>query len=104
MTSGQGADADAEGWYEDPYHLHQHRWFSAGNPTSLVKDDGVEAQDAPPDEPPTEPLLRSVSDSTVSDGGDLHRADEAQGSSATWGKTWDVARSATDAMGLRFKK
>jgi hypothetical protein len=28
----------AEGWYRDPYGIHQDRWFSAGTPTSLVRD------------------------------------------------------------------
>jgi len=24
------SDDDAEGWYMDPYGLHEQRWFSAG--------------------------------------------------------------------------
>lgn len=38
----------AEGWYRDPYDRHEARWFSDGSPTSLVRDGGVEAHDAPP--------------------------------------------------------
>jgi hypothetical protein len=45
-----------EGWYRDPYGRHVHRWFSAGEPTDLVRDDGVTSQDPPPDEPPVLPL------------------------------------------------
>jgi hypothetical protein len=27
-----------EGWYEDPEHRHEYRWFSQGAPTDLVMD------------------------------------------------------------------
>ena len=40
----------AEGWYYDPYEHHEHRWFSNGRPTSLVRDQGFESHDAPPAE------------------------------------------------------
>ena len=30
----------AEGWYTDPFRLHEHRWFSDGTPTYLVRDGG----------------------------------------------------------------
>lgn len=46
----------AEGWYVDPYAIHDERWFSNGAPTKLVKDDGVESNDQPPDGPWTGPL------------------------------------------------
>jgi len=39
-----------EGWYTDPYGRHEARWMSAGQPTKLVRDAGVESYDAPPDE------------------------------------------------------
>ena len=39
---------EAEGWYVDPFGVHQQRWFSAGKPTGLVRDDGIEAEDPPP--------------------------------------------------------
>ena len=45
----------AEGWCLDPYGRHEQRWFSAGKPTALVRDDGVEGHDAPPAEPPPSP-------------------------------------------------
>lgn len=37
-----------EGWYCDPFGSHEHRWFSAGWPTNLVRDAGRESHDAPP--------------------------------------------------------
>ncbi len=49
--------AAAEGWYEDPYGLHGHRWFSDGVPTGLVKDGGVESTDPPPDGAVPGPLV-----------------------------------------------
>lgn len=38
----------AQGWYRDPYGSHDERWFSGGEPTSLVSDAGVESHDEPP--------------------------------------------------------
>lgn len=35
----------AQGWYPDPTRRHQLRWFSAGEPTDLVQDGGVEGHD-----------------------------------------------------------
>jgi hypothetical protein len=46
----------AEGWYRDPYELHDGRWFSDGTPTAVVSDDGVETNDPPPDAAYTGPL------------------------------------------------
>jgi len=37
-----------QGWGDDPFGLHEHRYFSAGRPTKLVRDGGVEAYDEPP--------------------------------------------------------
>jgi len=39
---------EAEGWFVDPFLVHEERWFSDGRPTPLVRDVGVEGQDAPP--------------------------------------------------------
>jgi len=67
----------AEGWYVDPYGRHDARWFSDGDPTALVRDDGVESRDPPPDVPypgQLEPIFGAEgSDSTGAD--DLRRAD-----------------------------
>ncbi len=52
-----GILGEPEGWYLDPYGLHELRWFSAGDPTALVRDGGVDGHDAaPPTPPPTSPL------------------------------------------------
>jgi len=48
-----------EGWHLDPYKLHTDRWISNGRPTKLVRDDGVESYDPPPNEPFTGPLVPS---------------------------------------------
>jgi hypothetical protein len=37
-----------QGWYPDPYERHEDRWFSAGKPTKLVRDQGSESYDEPP--------------------------------------------------------
>ncbi len=31
---------DRHGWRQDPYGIHEHRYFSVGHPTSLVRDNG----------------------------------------------------------------
>lgn len=45
-----------QGWHPDPYERHDERWFSDGNPTRLVRDQGSEFYDEPPPESPREPL------------------------------------------------
>lgn len=72
----------AEGWFHDPYGRHEARWFSAGEPTPLVKDGDVEGHDEV-SEPPTGPLV-PIEGPGWTHGQDLARADEAEavGSSA----------------------
>lgn len=41
-----------EGWYQDPFRLHEARYFTAGRPTRLVRDGSVESYDEPPVAPP----------------------------------------------------
>jgi len=41
---------ELQGWYDDPFRLHEARYFSAGKPTKLVKDGDVESYDEPPGE------------------------------------------------------
>ena len=67
---------EAEGWYRDPYGVHSDRWFSAGRPTALVRDAGVEAQDDPPSGEVPGPLVE-IEDDSPADGSDLWRADTA---------------------------
>ena len=57
----------AQGWHRDPYGVHGERWFSDGKPTRLVRDEGVESYDAPPQEPPR-PRTPAVGQ-LVTDGG-----------------------------------
>ena len=40
------------GWHLDPFGLHEHRYFSRGKPTKLVRDDGRESYDEPPADAP----------------------------------------------------
>jgi hypothetical protein len=68
----------AEGWYKDPYGKHDDRWLSDGEPTSLVRDDGIESHDPPPDTPLPTTLVRSEASNEPSDGEDLRRADDAE--------------------------
>jgi hypothetical protein len=68
---------NAEGWYLDPYGLHEARWISDGTPTALVRDGHVEMHDPPPDTP-YEGSLQPVAEAAAVDGEDLRRADEAE--------------------------
>jgi hypothetical protein len=47
----------AEGWYRDPFGVHDDRWVSGGEPTRLVRDRGVESHDEPPPGRPPGPLV-----------------------------------------------
>ena len=90
------SSAAAEGWYRDPYGIHQDRWFSAGTPTSLVRDGGAEGRDDPPGYPPAGPpveipdndqfpeddLRRADEAAARSQDGDLRRADQAEANAA----------------------
>jgi hypothetical protein len=66
---------EAEGWYRDPFELHADRWFSAGRPTALVRDGGVESHDAPPSANFDGPLVEVSHPDPAAD--DLNRADDA---------------------------
>ena len=40
-----------QGWHRDPFGAHDDRWFSAGRPTPLIRDNGVVSrEDLPPDQ------------------------------------------------------
>jgi hypothetical protein len=65
----------AEGWYRDPWLVHEDRWFSAGQPTKLVRDGGVEDYDPPPDGPPKAELVEARH-AEPTDGSDFRRADD----------------------------
>jgi hypothetical protein len=65
----------AQGWYCDPYLVHEDRYFSDGQPTKLVRDSGRESYDPPPAEPPQQELAEAVH-REAPDGADLRRADD----------------------------
>jgi len=66
----------AEGWYRDPYHRHERRWFSAGKPTPLVKDGDVEGRDQVSGPPPEQPV--PIEEPGWNHGQDLARVDTAE--------------------------
>lgn len=39
---------DLDGWHPDPFGIHQTRLFTQGEPTAVVKDNGIGSLDAPP--------------------------------------------------------
>jgi hypothetical protein len=45
-------ELEQEGWFTDPWGRHEARWLSAGKPSKLVRDGGIESFDDPPDAPP----------------------------------------------------
>ena len=58
----------AEGWYQDPFGVHEHRWMSQGRPTKLVRDGGTESYDPPPDLPLPGTLVPAEADSGAAAG------------------------------------
>jgi hypothetical protein len=85
-----------EGWYSDPYGLHEARWLSDGHPTKLVRNDGVESYDQVPDGPATQTPTRIEEDPDSTDGADLLRADSAEATKAYDSTT--AGLSALDAV------
>jgi hypothetical protein len=75
----------AQGWYRDPYCVHEDRYFSDGHPTKLVRGSGVECYDPPPAGPPEVELVE-VRDAQSGDASDLHRADELEAGKAVYDK------------------
>ena len=65
----------AQGWYRDPYLVHEDRYFSDGQPTKLVRDGGKESYDPQPAGPPKAELVEARHSEPV-DGADLRRADD----------------------------
>ncbi|HXW35178.1 MAG TPA: hypothetical protein VEJ87_11410 [Acidimicrobiales bacterium] len=68
-----------EGWYTDPYARHQERWMSDGRPTRLVRDNGAESSDVPPDGP-FEQTPQPVETDEATDSDNLRRDDSDQDS------------------------
>jgi hypothetical protein len=82
----------AEGWYKDPFAIHEDRWMSQGQPTKLVRDSGTESYDPPPDQPLPEELVPCDTGSGAA-GGDPGEADQETGYS-----DWHASRAALDAI------
>jgi hypothetical protein len=80
----------AQGWYRDPYAIHEDRYFSDGVATKLVRDNDQESYDPPPDRPLPEGELVSAGqpNDEAANGADLHRADEASD-----GPPYDAAKA-----------
>ena len=78
-----------EGWYLDPFGLHEDRWISEGTATDLVRDHGVESYDAPPKTAMQRPLTH-VAETDAHDGEELLRVDHLVASP-------DYKRAANDA-------
>jgi hypothetical protein len=69
-----------QGWYRDPYGLHEDRYFSQGLPTKLVRDSERESYDPPPDRPlPVADLAPAERPPGEADGSDLLRVDRSSG-------------------------
>ena len=75
----------AQGWYRDPYGVHEDRYFSDGKPTKLVRDDSTECYDPPPPGPPKIELVE-VSENQPGGGSDLRRADDYSAGPAVYNK------------------
>jgi hypothetical protein len=82
----------AEGWYQDPFGVHEHRWMSQGQPTKLVRDGGTESYDPPPDLPLPGVLVPAEVGSSA---GDDDTGEAGQESSYS---DWRAARAALDAI------
>jgi len=46
-TGGDIPEKLPQGWFADPFGVHDARWFSQGTPTALVRDGRAESQDPP---------------------------------------------------------
>jgi hypothetical protein len=71
-------DSSAEGWYLDPFGIHERRWISNGNPSNLVRDGNTESTDDPPVRTPSDPFIPVPEDVGLTFGADQLRADDAE--------------------------
>jgi len=74
-----------QGWYRDPFGVHEDRYFSDGNPTKLVRDGTAEAYDEPPPGPLPGPLVE-IPPSEPEGSSGLRRADDCESSPGGVGK------------------
>jgi hypothetical protein len=93
-------DRSAEGWYHDPYRRHADRWYSSGEPTSLVRDGGLESRDEPPDRVADGPLIPAAGSSGAAPSPD-HPApdrpapDTGRRRADAGSRAWDAAEGGT---------
>jgi hypothetical protein len=81
---------NAEGWYVDPFGIHEPRWFSDGTPTELVRDGGVESHD-PPSSTSYTRALEPVVEAGSPGPDDLRRADDGEAEQGAHDEsTWEV--------------
>ena len=71
-------DRNLEGWFSDPFALHEARWMSQGTPTALVRDGTVEGHDPAPEGPFKVEPVRLGEDNEENWGDDLRKADDAR--------------------------
>jgi hypothetical protein len=90
--------SQAQGWYRDPYGLHEDRYFSQGLPTKLVRDGERESYDLPPDQPLPEADLVPAEQpgGEAADGSDLLRADQ------TSSGRYDHDKALNEAFGMAW--
>ena len=92
-AGGDTSEKLPQGWFADPFGVHESRWFSQGTPTALVRDGRKEAQDPPPEPTWTGRLVPAAFEpGTASD--DLPRADDqgpASGPGSQFGFLGDPA-------------
>jgi hypothetical protein len=82
---------DEEGWFTDPFGLHEARWLSYGKPTKLVRDRGIESYDDPPDSEPSQEPVRIEEPVAATGGTDMRRADDGAGDSSNLAQRMDDA-------------
>jgi hypothetical protein len=92
---------DSGGWHLDPFDRHEHRWFSEGAPTRLVRDAGVESYDPPP-EPTWAGELTPVAEQHRAGAEELRRAGQGPGDHYDPGAAADAALDSSAASGLGF--
>ena len=90
----------AQGWYLDPYQVHEDRYFSDGQPTKLVRDGGKESYDPPPAGPPKTELVE-VAHVEQDYNADLRRADDPS-AGAVWDKKAPIRALLTSDHGLTW--
>jgi hypothetical protein len=71
------AETNYEGWFTDPYGVHEAWWMSGGQATKLVRDAGLESYDPPPEGPFTQ-TPTPVQSPAASGSNDLRRADDLE--------------------------